>query len=173
MLEAKAHDRCSQAVTRHFEPSVDLHYFSSSEGAVRLLVDLLGRQIATVLARHSPDCVPRLCWMCLLRQVQQRVLVARQVDHIPRLRQIVGDLLGRFDSSQFDQRLTGITECFRQQTGRLRVTLGTDDRRLLQLFGLLHHESCLLGVLLRDLLQFDGGGEFTSKRQVGLGGSKV
>lgn len=107
--------------------------------------------------------------MVHLGQVEQRILIAWQVSDRTRSRQIGGNVLGRLDFAQLHQTLAGIAERLGQQLGGIRITLGRNDGRLLLLLGLLDEETGLFGVLLGDLLHFDGQREFAAERQVGDG----
>lgn len=102
------------------------------------------------------------------RQTEQRLLSRRQVVDVARLGQQLGNVLGGLQSTQLHQRLAAVAEGLRQQRGRLRVTLGANDCRLLHLLGLLHEETGALCLLLGDLLQLDGSGKLSAKGQMGL-----
>merc|ERR1719152_164006 len=74
-------------------------------------------------------------------EVEQHVLPARrQVRHVAALRERVGDVLGRLDAAQLDERGRGLERLAHDLCGG-GLALGADDGGLLLLLGLLDEEA--------------------------------
>jgi hypothetical protein len=77
----------------------------------------------------------------------------------------LGDLSRVFDLTELDVALA-LLDCVTDKLSRAGLTLGTDNEGLLLLAGLVDEEGSALGLLLSDLLGFDGGGEFGGEGQM-------
>jgi hypothetical protein len=81
------------------------------------------------------------------------------------LLQNLGNLSRVFDLTELDVALA-LLDCVADKLSRAGLTLRTDNEGLLLLAGLVNEERSALGLLLSDLLGFDGGGEFGGEGQV-------
>lgn len=103
----------------------------------------------------------------LLRgHVHEDVLAGRQVGDASRPGQLVGNILGRLDTSQLHETISGLRQTLGQHLSGLGVSLGRDDGGDLLLLRLLHEEARLLRLLLGHLLQLDGLRELLAERQM-------
>jgi hypothetical protein len=118
---------------------------------------------------HNPDLLHRLpCSLLLVRnrladvetqasRIQVHLVLGRLQD--------LGNVLRVLKLPQIDVRprlLDGVTD----ELGRTSLTLSADDGSLLLLAGLVDNEGGSLGLLLGNLLGFDGGGEFGREGEV-------
>lgn len=81
------------------------------------------------------------------------------------LLQGLGDLAGVLDLPQLDVALA-LLDRISDQLRRASLTLSTHNESLLLLAGFINKESGTLGVLLGNLLGFDGVGEFGGEGQM-------
>ena len=79
------------------------------------------------------------------------------------------DLPAGFDPSDHDQAISSFGNRLADDVGRLSFSFSPDDVRLSFLLGLLNNKSCSFGILLSDLLLFDGSGKLAAKGHVSDG----
>ena len=75
-----------------------------------------------------------------------------EVDDVPGPRQLVGDVLGCLQLPQLHQTLTRLAKGCGQQLGRLGVTLGRDDGRLLLLLRLIQGNKHSQNMLIKPFI---------------------
>ena len=86
-----------------------------------------------------------------------------QICHIRVIRQHLRHILLRLNSPDLNQAISTLRYRLGDDLRRLTLSLCSDDVRLPLLLRLLHYEPTSLRVLLRDLLLFDGAGEFLAE----------
>lgn len=84
---------------------------------------------------------------------------------LARLLQDLSNVPGVLDPPQLNVTLA-LLDGLANQLGRAGFTLCADDGGLLLLASLVNKEGCSLGLLLSDLLRFDGGSKFGGKGKV-------
>lgn len=92
-----------------------------------------------------------------------------QICHVRVARQRSRNVATRLDSSDLDQPISRLGHRLTDNVRALRLAFRSNDIRLSLLLGLLDDEARALGVLLRDLLLFDGAREFSAEGHVGNG----
>lgn len=113
-----------------------------------------------ISSRPTPLVLIALC----LRNIQAQAIRV-QVDLVGRVLQNLRNVARVLKLPEINVRaalLDGVTNEF----GGAGFTLGADDGGLFLLAGFVDDEGGALGFLLRDLLGFDGGGEFGGEGEV-------
>mmetsp|Transcript_22634 Transcript_22634/g.51713 ORF Transcript_22634/g.51713 Transcript_22634/m.51713 type:complete len:231 (+) Transcript_22634:20-712(+) len=100
---------------------------------------------------------------------QKHLLALRQVHHVRRLRERLGDVLGGVDAPHLDEAPAVLCERLRDHLGSLGLALGSDHGCLPLLLGALHDELLPLGILLCNLLLLDSVGELLPVGEVHYG----
>ena len=95
-------------------------------------------------------------------QIEEKAIRIEE-DLILRFGNGLGDIPGRFDSSEFKKRRPGLFHCLADQFGAFGFSFGLDNDRLLFFACAVHDENGALSFLLGDLFGLDGVGKFVRK----------
>ena len=90
-----------------------------------------------------------------------------QVRDVRVVGQHLRDILLGLDPPNLNHTIAALSHGLGNDIGRLTLTLGSNDVGLTFLLGLLDNEPCAFGFLLRNLLLFNGFGEFAAEGHVG------